>query len=161
MDDDRGTRSGLTRRRALTGAAGLGLGLPVLAACGGSGAPANTVATDPAAGSTGSADPGDTPVPSPAARALATTSDIEVGGATIFAEAGVVVSQPSAGEFRGFSVTCTHQGCPVDEVLDGEVRCPCHGSLFSIETGEPTSGPATAPLATIELQVSGDQITVA
>lgn len=157
MDDDRAGRPGLTRRRALTGAAGLGLGLPALAACGGSGTPANTVATDPATSPSGAAR---TPVPSPAASALATTSDIEVGSATIFAEAGVVVSQPSAGEFRGFSVTCTHQGCPVDEVIDGEVRCPCHGSTFSIETGEPTGGPASAPLATIELQVSGDQITV-
>lgn len=157
MDDDQAVPSGLTRRRALTGAAGLGLGLPVLAACGGSGAPANTVATDPAPPSSGTAQ---TPGTRPAGGALATTADIEVGGATIFAEAGVVVSQPSAGEFRGFSVTCTHQGCPVDEVVDDEVRCPCHGSTFSIVTGEPTSGPASAPLATIELQVSGDQITV-
>ena len=151
---DRDVSPRLSRRRALGGAAGLGLGLPVLAACAGSDDPANSVATDPGGGDS----PTDQP---PATGPLTTTSEIEVGGATIFADAGVVVTQPTAGEFLGFSVVCTHQGCPVTEVVDGEIRCPCHGSTFSIDDGEPTSGPANAPLATIELTVSGDQITVA
>ena len=26
-----------------------------------------------------------------------------------------------------------HQGCPVDDVANGRINCPCHGSMFSIE----------------------------
>ena len=66
---------------------------------------------------------------------LASTADIEVGGGTIFADEQVVVTQPSEGEFKAFTTTCTHQGCQVESVSDGSINCPCHGSSFSIEDG--------------------------
>lgn len=62
-------------------------------------------------------------------------ADVPVGGGVIEAALGVVVTQPSAGEFRGFSSTCTHQGCTVSEVDDGTINCFCHGSRFSIADG--------------------------
>ena len=71
------------------------------------------------------------------------------------------MTQPVAGEFAAFSALCTHQGCPVNEVVDGEVVCPCHGSAFSTETGEPSRGPAERPLAPVEISVTGDTISLA
>jgi 3-phenylpropionate/trans-cinnamate dioxygenase ferredoxin component len=45
-----------------------------------------------------------------------------------------------------FGDACTHEGCPLSEGgLDdrtAEVTCPCHGSVFDVETGEPVGGPA-------------------
>jgi nitrite reductase/ring-hydroxylating ferredoxin subunit len=135
-----------TRRSALTGVATVGLGVPLLAACGGG----------DSAGAAGSA--GSAPAPG---TAVAATGDIEVGGGTIFADESLVITQPTAGEFKGFSSICTHQGCPVTKVADGLIDCTCHGSKFSITDGAPQEGPATEPLATVALTVTGDQITVA
>lgn len=46
------------------------------------------------------------------------------------------------------SAKCTHLGCTVDNTVDehNQILCPCHLSLFSIDTGQPSRGPATAPL---------------
>jgi nitrite reductase/ring-hydroxylating ferredoxin subunit len=39
---------------------------------------------------------------------------------------------------------CTHMGCKLSSgKLEGEtIRCPCHGSVFNITTGEVVKGPA-------------------
>jgi 3-phenylpropionate/trans-cinnamate dioxygenase ferredoxin component len=46
---------------------------------------------------------------------------------------------------------CTHQGCSLAEGdLDDRratVTCPCHGSVFDLETGEPIEGPAEDSVA--------------
>ncbi len=133
-------------RRTVAGMATAGLGLPLLAACGGD-------ETDTASDSESSAGTsGD---------ALASTSDIEVGGGAIFADEQVVVTQPSEGEFKAFSSTCTHQGCQVATVSDGTINCPCHGSRFSIEDGSPQDGPASSPLEAVSISVDGDSIVLA
>ncbi len=41
---------------------------------------------------------------------------------------------------------------------DCAIECPKHGSLFSLETGEPTTFPATKPVPTYVVSVSGDQL---
>lgn len=139
-----------TRRSALTGVGIVGVGLPLLAACGSdTGTTATNTATD-----NGTPPPG-------GSGALAATSDIEVGGGTIFADQSVVITQPAAGDFKGFSSICTHQGCPVTTVSDGLIHCPCHGSVFSIEDGSVQGGPAPAPLPAVELTVKGDAISLA
>jgi nitrite reductase/ring-hydroxylating ferredoxin subunit len=85
----------------------------------------------------------------PAGTRLIAADDVPVGGGVILPDHQMVVTQPTAGEFKGFSFVCTHAGCPVNEVKDGEIRCPCHGSHFSIATGAPRPGsPATRPLGT-------------
>ena len=139
----------LSRRRTLAGALGVGVSLPVLAACGG-----DTV-QDPGSGSV---DPSlDTEVePGP----LAATADVPVGGGTIFADAKVVVTQPTEGDFQGFSAVCTHSGCILASVSDGTINCRCHGSKFSIEDGSVQGGPAPAPLPSVEITVDGGEITV-
>ena len=66
-----------------------------------------------------------------------------------------MVTQPTEGEFQGFSFVCTHSGCPVNQVTD-EILCPCHGSKFSLTDGSPTAGPASSPLERMELMVGDD-----
>lgn len=92
---------------------------------------------------------------------LAKTSDIPEGGGKIFADAGVVVTQPKKGEFKAFTSTCTHQGCKVTKVAAGTIDCPCHGSKFSIEDGSVAHPPATQPLPEKKITVSGDAISLA
>lgn len=49
-----------------------------------------------------------------------------------------------------FADECTHAGCSLaDGELDDRdatVSCPCHGSVFDVETGEPVEGPAVDPV---------------
>ncbi|WP_394435691.1 Rieske (2Fe-2S) protein [Streptomyces sp. SGAir0957] len=92
---------------------------------------------------------------------LAKVSDIPEGGGKVFADAGVVVTQPAKGRFKGFSSTCTHQGCAVTKVEAGTIDCPCHGSKFSIEDGSVKSPPATRPLPEKQIKVTGESITLA
>jgi Rieske Fe-S protein len=133
----------LGRRRVITGTAGLGLATPLLAACGG----------DEGGSAADSGGSGGGP--------LATTADVPVGGGTIISDQEVVVTQPAEGEFKAFTSVCTHQGCQVGKVENGEIMCPCHGSSFSAEDGSVVNGPATEPLAEKQISVDGDQITLA
>ena len=94
-----------------------------------------------------------------AANAIAKTADVPVGSGVIVDE--VVVTQPTAGVFKGFSTTCTHAGCAVNKIADGTIDCPCHGSKFSIEDGSPQACPATEPLGEVDVTVEGGQISLA
>lgn len=161
--------AGVTRRLAVAGigAAGAIGAVSVLAACG-SDAKGNTA--DASAQGTGGATPsqgtGGTPSQdagggaSADARLTTPASAIPVDGGTIFVPQQVVVTQPSAGEFKAFSAICTHKGCPVKSVKDGNIVCPCHNSLFSIADGSVISGPARSPLPALTVTVTGDEITV-
>ncbi|WCN79850.1 Rieske (2Fe-2S) protein [Micromonospora sp. LH3U1] len=152
---DPGTR---TRRTLLTGVGAVGAAV-VLAACGsddGSGSDAPT-SGGPAVPSTGDAGGGDRQ----GAQSLATTSDIPVGGGKVLTTQGVVITQPTPGQFKGFSPICTHQNCPVTNVDGGTINCTCHGSKFSIEDGSVKAGPATKPLPPKNIKVTGDQISLA
>jgi 3-phenylpropionate/trans-cinnamate dioxygenase ferredoxin subunit len=60
---------------------------------------------------------------------------------------------------------CTHAGCSLGEGSLSEeeaaVECPCHGSVFDLETGEPIEGPAEDPVAVWRARVVEDWIEVA
>ena len=75
-------------------------------------------------------------------------------------DADFVVTQPAAGEYKAFSKICTHQGCPVEQITDSEIICPCHQSHFSITDGAPVSGPAQEPLPAATVTVSGDNLVI-
>jgi Rieske Fe-S protein len=142
----------VSRQKVLLGA-GLGLVTAVLAACStygkkeeaateSSSTPAAPTASDSAA---------------PSAKALAKTADVPVGSGVIVGE--VVVTQPTAGVFKGFSAKCTHKGCIVDKVADGTIDCPCHGSKFNLD-GTVANGPAGKPLEAENVTVQGDSIVL-
>jgi Rieske Fe-S protein len=90
-----------------------------------------------------------------APQALTSTSDVPVGSGVIVGD--TVITQPAAGTFTGLSSTCTHAGCKVSEVTDGEIICPCHGSRFRLD-GSVAKGPATKPLEARAVTVNGGQI---
>lgn len=89
---------------------------------------------------------------------LAKTADIPVGAGTVFADQKVVVTQPTEGFFQAFSAVCTHSGCLVNEVSDGTINCPCHGSKYAIEDGSVTAGPAPRPLEEKTITIEGDSL---
>ncbi|MEU7612231.1 Rieske (2Fe-2S) protein [Micromonospora sp. NPDC049204] len=148
-----------TRRTLLTGVGAVGAAV-VLAACGsddgdsGSDAPTSGGPAVPSSGDAGGGD-------RQGAQSLATTADIPVGGGKVLAAQGVVITQPVAGQFKGFSPICTHQNCPVTNVDGGTINCTCHNSKFSIEDGSVKAGPATKPLPPRDIKVTGDQISLA
>jgi Rieske Fe-S protein len=137
------------------GAGGLAL---ALTACGAGG---DTTAAAPTSSAPAAGSPSSTSSAPAASTGLASTADIPVGGGKIFADQKIVVTQPTEGDFKAFSATCTHKGCAVTAVENGVIDCACHGSKFKIEDGSVTQGPATEPLAAQEIKVEGDQITLA
>jgi Rieske Fe-S protein len=48
--------------------------------------------------------------------------------------------------------------CIVDQVADGTIDCPCHGSKYSIKDGSVVAGPAPSPLPGASVTVSGGQV---
>ncbi|MCT2581662.1 Rieske (2Fe-2S) protein [Actinophytocola sp. S1-96] len=96
----------------------------------------------------------------PAPPPLASTSDIPVGGGTVFADQEIVITQPTRGDIRCFSAVCTHQGCLVSTVAGGTINCDCHGSKFAIADGSVTAGPAPEPLGEREILVEDGRISL-
>jgi len=144
----------IPRQKVLLGA-GLGLVTAVLAACATYGkkpeaASESSTTTAAAASASGGAA-------APPANVIAKTADVPVGSGLIVDK--VVVTQPSAGVFKGFSATCTHAGCTVNKVSDGTIDCPCHGSKFNLD-GSVANGPAAKPLEVEAITVEGDSIVL-
>ena len=155
------------RRVVLLGAGAVGVA-GVLAACNGGDETSSGSGDEPTAG--GAADtPADSPADSPAqtqtpspagAPGVIALADVPVGGGVVIAAEMIVVTQPAAGDVKAFGSTCTHQGCQVAEVADGEIKCPCHGSRYSIEDGSVVGGPAPEPLPAVGVAVEGDQVVL-
>jgi len=94
-------------------------------------------------------------------KSIAAVADIPVGGGMILKKQGVVLTQPTKGKIKAFSMTCTHAGCAVTKVNDGTINCPCHGSKFAIEDGAPTDGPAKSPLEKVSVKVKSKKVYLA
>lgn len=147
-------------RRTVVAVVGVGGLTAALAACGGSNS--GSAGQEGSTSDGGSDAGGQASAPSGTGKGtpLAKTSEIPKGGGVVFAGQKVVVTQPSAGEFKAFSAICTHQGCTVSEVKDGTIHCPCHGSRFRITDGSVAQGPAVQPLAATKVTVVGGEVTL-
>ncbi len=131
------------RRTVLLGVGAMGAAAAALAACGPGDNGASSV---PTAVKTGP---------------IAKTTDIPVGSGKIFTSPPVVVTQPTAGNFKAFSSICTHQGCPVTKIDGRTIMCTCHGSEYSIVDGSVTrpavqgqAGLATEPITVADGEIS-------
>ncbi|KRB45771.1 hypothetical protein ASD90_13200 [Terrabacter sp. Root181] len=134
----------LTDRRGVLRVAGVVVGAGALAAC--SSPPVPTASAD---SSGGAAAAGGTP-----------TSEVPVGGGTVFPDTMTVVTQPTAGTFKAFDAVCPHQGCTIGSVENGQIICPCHQSHFDATTGDRVSGPAPTGLTAKTITVTGTAFTV-
>jgi nitrite reductase/ring-hydroxylating ferredoxin subunit len=58
--------------------------------------------------------------------------------------------------------TCAHLGGPLSEgkLEDTSVRCPWHGSCFSLEDGRVLEGPSVHPQPVLEVRIHNGQIEV-
>jgi Rieske Fe-S protein len=169
-----------TRRRALLGGIVVAAGA-VCAACSSaksspasSGSPTSSAASSAADSTTSSAGSSSSSSGSAASSSssgaststgsstpLAATSAVPVGGGTILAAQKIVLTQPTAGDYKAFTAVCTHRGCVVAKVENGLIACPCHGSQYHIADGSVANGPATQALAPITIKVTDGQITQA
>lgn len=66
------------------------------------------------------------------------------------------------GQYFAIEDLCSHGHVPLSEgdVIDGEIECYLHGSMFDLRTGKPTCLPATEPVRVFPCQVVGDQVEV-
>jgi len=66
------------------------------------------------------------------------------------------------GAFHAFDDTCTHRQCSLAEGdLEGStVICPCHGSVFDVESGEVLRGPAREPVETYEVRLKDGNLEI-
>ncbi|MFI5760604.1 Rieske (2Fe-2S) protein [Streptomyces sp. NPDC051563] len=132
------------RRTVLKGAA-------AIAGAVGGGAALTACSTETNSGSGGPAVPAE-PVE------LGTAAEVPVGGAKLFREKKLVVSCAEAGQYKAFSAQCTHAGCVLDKIVEGQGNCPCHGSRFDVTTGQAVRGPATDPLPEVPVKVEGGKL---
>jgi Rieske Fe-S protein len=126
--------------------------------------PATAAMTAPSAAGSGAMSGNSATASSPSSSAqtggtvLGLAADIPVGGGVAYTAAQVVVTQPTAGQYKGFSAICTHVGCICNQVANGTINCPCHGAKFKITDGSVVAGPATAPLATAPVTVTDGKV---
>lgn len=94
--------------------------------------------------------------------AVAKTTDIPIGSGKKFDVEGVpiLVTQPRAGEFRGFSAVCTHAGFVMTNMANSEIKCDNHGAVYSADDGSVLSGPAPRALGKVTVTVEGDDVLV-
>ncbi|MBT2450095.1 Rieske (2Fe-2S) protein [Streptomyces sp. ISL-43] len=89
---------------------------------------------------------------------LGAASDVPVGGAMLFRKEKLLVSCAEAGQYKAFSAQCTHAGCVLDKIVEGQGNCPCHGSRFDVTTGKVLRGPAGDPLPEVPVRAEGGKL---
>jgi Rieske Fe-S protein len=133
-------------RRTVLAAGAAGAGVAALAACsnGGSGSPAAATSQ-------------------PSGKSLTAITAVPVGqckSVELPDGSPAVVFRSGADAAACFSAICTHEGCTV--APNGtKLDCPCHGSQFDAATGKVLRGPATSPLARIDVSVADGKVVTA
>jgi len=134
------------------------------AAASGAGSTASSSAASSGAGSSAAPTSAAARASAPAAKAAGftvPTSKVPVGSGAYFVDDAVVITQPTAGQFKAFSSVCTHNGCPVTMFSGAKMICPCHGSEYSIKDGSVLTGPAPTGLKPKTVTVQGSSVVVA
>ena len=97
---------------------------------------------------------------------VCSTSDVPEGEARRFDVGGRLVAVANCGGegFRALDAICSHAHYFLDEgEIDcdlGTIECPKHGSTFDLETGRPTTLPATVAVAAYPVKVEADEISI-
>lgn len=157
--NDRPSSSGpVLARRAVLAVGAAGVAGVALAACSSSGSGSSGSSATASAGGSASGSGS-----SSATGAVVTTAaSVPVGGAKLAKADGTtwLVAQPKSGEFVCHSGICTHEGCPLTEIIGQEGVCNCHGSRFDVNTGAVIKGPATQPLPKQSVTLSGSNVVL-
>jgi nitrite reductase/ring-hydroxylating ferredoxin subunit len=90
--------------------------------------------------------------------------EVGEGAVKAFPVMGVEIAiARSGGTLYAFSDICTHRRCNLSmggEIDGEEITCECHGSVFSMATGEVIEGPAEEAIETYPVRVQDDQIQI-
>jgi 3-phenylpropionate/trans-cinnamate dioxygenase ferredoxin subunit len=93
-------------------------------------------------------------------------TDVPEGEAKRFALDGGWVAVVNLGDegFRAVDAICSHAHYFLDEgevdTDDETIECPKHGSTFDLNTGKPTTLPATVPVRAYAVKTEGDDILI-
>jgi len=68
---------------------------------------------------------------------------------------GQVIIYKANENLKAFSSACPHLGCQIQEIVNSQLVCPCHGSKFTID-GKPISGPAKQALKELEYEIDDE-----
>ena len=72
----------------------------------------------------------------------------------------LIIINTGGGKFSALSSICTHQGCTVGyDSPSGNIKCPCHGSVFST-SGSVVNGPAQSALQSYPVSLTGNILTI-
>jgi 3-phenylpropionate/trans-cinnamate dioxygenase ferredoxin subunit len=91
---------------------------------------------------------------------------VPVGDIRRFQVKGRIVAVANLGDegFRAVSAVCSHAHYFLDEgevdTDDQTIECPKHGSTFDLNTGKPTTLPATLPVHAYATKTEGDDILI-
>ena len=66
------------------------------------------------------------------------------------------------GDWYAVETWCTHAECPLSDgwIEGAAIRCPCHGSLFDLATGDVLEGPADEPVRVFPTRVAGVRVEI-
>lgn len=72
----------------------------------------------------------------------------------------IIIFRTADNTYLALSKKCTHQGCNVTyNHSDGNVPCPCHGSVFNT-SGAVLNGPASTALKRYNVKKDGNTLTL-
>jgi 3-phenylpropionate/trans-cinnamate dioxygenase ferredoxin subunit len=96
---------------------------------------------------------------------VCSVKEVDPGSAKRFDVDGLALCVVHVGDdFYVIDDTCSHADYSLSEgdvwEDDLEIECPKHGSTFSLETGDPQTLPATAPVRVYDVKVDGDDVVV-
>jgi cytochrome b6-f complex iron-sulfur subunit len=90
---------------------------------------------------------------------LSENSSLNTTGASMILQ-NLIIINTGGGKFSALSSICTHQGCTVGyDSPTGNIKCPCHGSVFST-SGSVVNGPAQSALQSYPASLTGNILTI-